>query len=117
MRPLLAYGQDGGEKNINEAIAAIANHLRLSDDDRALLIPSGKQTLLGNRVHWARTYLDKAGAASLLSNLAMQSGADRVIHIRFNERSAVGTKKVCFQDQAVQVLEVRAWGKMIKLKK
>jgi restriction system protein len=62
MRPLLAYGQDGGEKNINETIAAIANHLRLSDDDRALLVPSGKQTLLGNRVHWARTYLDKAGA-------------------------------------------------------
>ncbi len=25
------------------------------------LLPSGKQTLFGNRVHWAKTYLNKAG--------------------------------------------------------
>jgi restriction system protein len=62
MRPLLAYGADGQEKNIRAAISAIADELQLTDDDRRLLVPSGKQTLLDNRVHWARTYLDKAGA-------------------------------------------------------
>lgn len=62
MRPLLAFGADGQEKNIREAINALADQLHLTAEDRQLLVPSGKQTLLDNRVHWARTYLDKAGA-------------------------------------------------------
>jgi restriction system protein len=62
MRPLLAYGADGSEKNMPAAIAALADHFNLSEDDRNQLVPSGKQTTLSNRVHWARTYLDKAGA-------------------------------------------------------
>jgi len=62
MRPLLAFGVDGQEKNISAAIDALADQLHLSPEDRQLLVPSGKQTLLANRVHWARTYLDKAGA-------------------------------------------------------
>ncbi len=62
MRPLLAYGKDAQEKNIRDAIVALADEFQLSQDDRDLLLPSGKQTILANRVHWARTYLDKAGA-------------------------------------------------------
>lgn len=62
MRPLLAFGADGQEKNIRDAIKAIADDLHLTQKDRQLLVPSGKQTLLDNRVHWARTFLDKAGA-------------------------------------------------------
>jgi len=62
MRPLLAFGADGQEKNIRDAIKAIADQLHLTPEDRQLLVPSGKQTVLDNRVHWARTYLDKAGA-------------------------------------------------------
>jgi restriction system protein len=62
MRPLLAFGADGQEKNIRDAIKAIADKLNLTSEDRQLLVPSGKQTVLDNRVHWARTYLDKAGA-------------------------------------------------------
>jgi restriction system protein len=62
MLPLLAYGQDGQEKNINDAIAALADGFKLTSDERDELLPSRKQTILANRVHWARTYLDKAGA-------------------------------------------------------
>src|SRR5450759_3839615 len=62
MRPLLAYGQDGAEKNIREAISSIAKQINLTEDEFNQLLPSGKQTLFSNRVHWARTYLDKAGA-------------------------------------------------------
>jgi len=62
MRPLLAFGADGQEKNIRAAISTIADEFHLRPEDRQLLVPSGKQTLLDNRVHWARTYLDKAGA-------------------------------------------------------
>lgn len=62
MRPLLAYGEDGQEKNINDAITALADEFKLTPDEREELLPSGKQSILANRVHWARTYLDKAGA-------------------------------------------------------
>lgn len=62
MRPLLAFGSDESEKNINNAISGIADKLKLTDDERHQLLPSGKQAIFANRVHWARTYLDKAGA-------------------------------------------------------
>jgi restriction system protein len=62
MRPLLAFGADGQEKNINDAIKTLADQFNLTKEDREVLQPSGKQTILANRVHWARTYLDKAGA-------------------------------------------------------
>jgi restriction system protein len=62
MRPLLAFDSDGSEKNINDAIKGIADQLKLTDDERHQLLPSGKQAIFANRVHWARTYLDKAGA-------------------------------------------------------
>lgn len=39
----------------------IAKKMRLSDADRAEMLPSGKQSTFNNRVAWARTYLDKAG--------------------------------------------------------
>jgi restriction system protein len=67
MRPLLTYGQDGGEKNIREAIKALADEFHLSDQERHQLLPSGKQTTLQNRVYWARFYLDKAGAVKKTS--------------------------------------------------
>lgn len=62
MRPLLAFASDGREKNINDAINGIADQLKLTPEERNQLLPSGKQPIFANRVHWARTYLDKAGA-------------------------------------------------------
>jgi restriction system protein len=62
MRPLLAFGADGKEKNINDAINGIAKQLNLSEEELHQLVSSGKQTIFSNRVHWARTYLDKADA-------------------------------------------------------
>jgi hypothetical protein len=59
---------------------------------------------------------DYQAALALLVEHAKKNGADGIIHVSFNERSAVGTKKVCFQDQSVTIFEVRAWGTMIKLK-
>lgn len=62
MRPLLAFSADGAEKNINDCISALIQQFQLSEEDRVAKIASGKQTVFANRVHWARTYLDKAGA-------------------------------------------------------
>jgi restriction system protein len=50
-----------GEVRIGDAVDRLADQLNLTPEDRAQLLPSGKQTLLGNRVHWAKTYLTKSG--------------------------------------------------------
>jgi restriction system protein len=62
MRPVLTYAADGKEKNIREVTNAIADEFHLTDQERSQLLPSGKQSALANRVHWARTYLAKAEA-------------------------------------------------------
>lgn len=62
MRPLLAYGSDGAEKNMQEAIAALSDQFSLTPEEREITVTSGKEKLVANRIHWARTYLDKAGA-------------------------------------------------------
>ena len=42
-------------------VESIADQFSLSPEDRAQLLPSGKQTIIANRVHWAATYMVKAG--------------------------------------------------------
>ena len=54
-----------GEVKVSDAVERIADKLRLSPEERAELLPSGKQTLFANRVHWAKTYLSKAGLIEL----------------------------------------------------
>src|SRR3954452_5673541 len=50
-----------GEVRIGDAVERLADQLGLTTEERAALLPSGKQTLFANRVHWAKTYLGKAG--------------------------------------------------------
>ncbi len=60
MRPVLEHIQDG-ETRIRDIIDPIADKFELTKEERAELIPSGRQGLLYNRIHWAKTYLSKAG--------------------------------------------------------
>ncbi|MCE6959122.1 restriction endonuclease [Cereibacter sphaeroides] len=62
MRPVLAHAAAGQECNSKDVIAAVADQFHLTEDERSELLTSGKQTVLANRVHWAITYLAKAGA-------------------------------------------------------
>ena len=62
MRPVLACAT-AGETKIGDAVEQLADKLGLTPDERAQLLPSGKQTMFANRVHWAKTYLVKAGLA------------------------------------------------------
>src|SRR4051795_12398127 len=55
----------GGEVRIGEVVERVADKLGLTTAERAELLPSGKQTLFANRVHWAKTYLGKAGLLEL----------------------------------------------------
>ena len=62
MRPVLECAA-AGETRIGDAVEQLAEKLGLTPDERAQLLPSGKQTMFANRVHWAKTYLVKAGLA------------------------------------------------------
>ena len=53
--------QDGELHPAKEVREKVATEMGLTDSDRAEMLPSGKQGIFDNRVHWARTYLDKAG--------------------------------------------------------
>jgi len=60
MRPLLEVAYDG-EIKVSAAVDELAKRLRLSDEERSELLPSGRQTTFSNRVHWAKNYLSQAG--------------------------------------------------------
>ena len=60
MLPVLAASLNG-EVKIGAVVDALAEKLGLTPEERAELLPSGKQTIFSNRVHWAKTYLGKAG--------------------------------------------------------
>jgi len=60
MLPVLLSSADG-EIRIGDAVDKLAQKLGLTPEERSELLPSGKQTLFSNRVHWAKTYLSKAG--------------------------------------------------------
>lgn len=51
----------GGVRNVSECLPALREQFNITDEEAAVLIPSGRVTLLANRAHWARTYLSKAG--------------------------------------------------------
>ena len=55
----------GGEIRIGDAIDRLADEFNLLPEERAHLLPSGKQTTFANRVHWAKSYLGKAGLVEL----------------------------------------------------
>ncbi|WP_313452957.1 winged helix-turn-helix domain-containing protein [Pseudomonas rhodesiae] len=61
MRPVLATVQNGVPLPLNELRERVADQFQLSEDERKERLPSGHQTVINNRVGWARTYLNKAG--------------------------------------------------------
>src|SRR5579884_2606651 len=49
-----------GEVRISDVVEKLAKKFRLTPAESAELLPSGKQTTMANRVHWAKAYLGKA---------------------------------------------------------
>jgi restriction system protein len=54
-----------GEVRISAVVDELADQLKLTPEERSELLPSGKQTIFSNRVHWAKSYLSKAGLVEL----------------------------------------------------
>lgn len=61
MRPILAYLADGQAKSAKDVIAAMSDEFGLSDDERAQMLPSGRQRTMYDRVHWSLTHMSQAG--------------------------------------------------------
>lgn len=59
MLPVL-QASSNGEVRIGQVVEQLADTLQLDSEERAALLPSGKQTVISNRVHWAKFYLSKA---------------------------------------------------------
>ena len=60
MRPVLTCAE-ASETRISDVVELLADKLALTAEERAQLLPSGKQTRSANRVNWAKAYLAKAG--------------------------------------------------------
>jgi restriction system protein len=61
MLPVLQLAADGQEHTLREATERMGTQLSLTEDERRVLLPSGRQAVFDNRIGWARTYLVKAG--------------------------------------------------------
>ncbi len=64
MLPVLVASSQG-EVRIGAVVEELADQLGLSPQERSELLPSGKQTVFSNRVHWAKSFLSKAQLVEL----------------------------------------------------
>lgn len=64
MLPVLVAASKG-EARIGQVVEELADQLGLSPEERGELLPSGQQTIFSNRVHWAKSYLSKAGLVEI----------------------------------------------------
>lgn len=60
MLPVLRLAATGVTR-VPDAAEAIADQLGLTEAEREEMLPSGRQRLLHNRIHWAKFYMAKAG--------------------------------------------------------
>ena len=60
MLPVLKVAAEG-ETRVPVAAGRIADELGLTDEEREEILPSGRQRILHNRIHWAKFYMGKAG--------------------------------------------------------
>jgi len=65
MRPVLSTVQSGVPLPLNELRERVADQFQLNEEERKERLPSGNQTVINNRVGWARTYLNKAGLLTI----------------------------------------------------
>lgn len=65
MRPVLNAVADGAPLGLSTLRERITDEFLLSEEERHERLPSGRQTVINNRVGWARTYLNKAGLLSI----------------------------------------------------
>jgi restriction system protein len=63
MLPVLRLAAKG-EQRVADVADRVADEFGLSVEERETLLPSGRQRVLNNRIHWAKFYMSKAGLIS-----------------------------------------------------
>jgi len=61
MLPLLRLTADGKDHTRGDVVGPLATQFGVTPEEQAQMLPSGRQEIFINRIHWARTYLVKAG--------------------------------------------------------
>jgi len=61
MRPVLVAIEGDEPKSRKQIRDIVASALNVSDEDRQVMLPSGKQAMFINRVAWAITHMAQAG--------------------------------------------------------
>ncbi|MDP2847796.1 MAG: winged helix-turn-helix domain-containing protein [Humidesulfovibrio sp.] len=61
MLPLLKLLEDGKEWTLSALTEAIANQFKVTEEERQQLLASRSQSIISNRVSWAKCYLKQAG--------------------------------------------------------
>lgn len=61
MLPLLKLASDSKEYSVYEAVEILSKKFKLTEKEEKEMLPSGQQTIIFNRIAWAKTYLKKAG--------------------------------------------------------
>jgi restriction system protein len=74
--PLLRALEDSVAHPVGALRNSTASEWKLTDQNRANLLPSGKQAVVDNRVGWAKIYLDKAGLVA-----SVRRGVNRLAYI------------------------------------
>ncbi|MBA3342841.1 MAG: restriction endonuclease [Gemmatimonadaceae bacterium] len=64
MLPVLSTLADGAERHRRALADVMADHFRLTPEERAQLLPSGKAPVIRSRTGWALSYMKQAGLVS-----------------------------------------------------
>lgn len=87
MRPILSLLADGQTWRTRQVIGALADQFGLTEEERALLLPSGTQRTFDNRVSWALTHMSQAGLVERPKRAHVQiSTAGREVLSRYSDR-------------------------------
>ena len=117
MLPLLKLVAKHGKLKLKDARVMIADEFNLTDQERATLLPSGKQPIIYNRVGWASTYLRKAVLLALPQRGLMEitergkkvlSDNPPLINVKFLEQfpEFVEFRTASDEDDTPKVIEV-----------
>jgi restriction system protein len=104
MLPFLKCLSEGGEYKTRDLVNSLSDKFELTEEERKELLPSGQQSIIGNRVGWAKTYLLKAGLV-LSPKRGYVKISDKGLEVLNQNHDKINVK---FLEQFPEFLEFRA---------
>jgi restriction system protein len=98
MRPILEFLVDDSVRSPQEVREEVMNLFGLTEDECSQLIPSGRVTVLQNRVGWALTYLHKTDLLSRPSRARYQI-TERGKDLLASHQGPIGNKELAAFDE------------------